>query len=215
MLITSILVFSVVYWSFTNLAFVIYFFKKHQLTKDVPDYGERVKKVKQLLDKLGYKMKFKVKSRIAFGFVIPFSRNIFISEELLRKASFSELLYVVYHEVGHKQLKHPEKLTGFFLLFLLIFICFKLIFGFSEPIFALLFALIFGNIELYLGQLYEDEADVYSLRQVGFEKVKKGLLALQRINKSKYDYNFLQGYFDVHRTHLARIDRLKAKSESK
>lgn len=209
-------VFTVVYLIYTFLLGpVITYFRSSTREEDRPKYTQRVKRVEKLLKKLGYKLGFRVGGRSAFGFVTPLPDRVFLSQKLLLKLDFSELQYILYHEIGHLKLRHPLKLTIFFLFALVAYLIGAYVFGLDTLLAAVLFALVLGNVGLHIGRIYEDEADLYALRELGFEKVQRGILALQHLSGSTYDYGPWQGYFDVHRTHLARLDRLKAKLESK
>lgn len=219
-IVLRLVIFSLAYWLYSSFAFVIYYFraKKQKMVKDIPGYSIRLGKVKSLIEEMGCKMVRRTKLPL-IGIIsiggATFFKRIFISENILRKLDFDELLYVVYHEVGHIKLNHPNKLAALFVVQLFLFAFISISLRLENSWFAILFALIFGNIDLYFGRRYEDEADLYALVKIGFESVEKGILAMHRLNDTSYDYDFLQGYFDVHRTHLARIDRLRAKSEGR
>lgn len=212
-MITHLIFFSLTYWFLIYgvlQLLLLYRIKEKQLVFDtIPDPNKIKRKIKEHVDKLGYKLVL-LQNPFGMGYALPFSQNVFITHKLLNALTYEELLYVVHHEIGHIKNGHPNKQALWFMLFLFVYLMIFNAFGLNHIVFSLIFAVIFSDLGRYIARIHEDEADEYAVKHAGFDRAKEGILKLQQLYKTEYDHPLVYGYFSVHRTHLARIDRLKA-----
>ncbi|MCR4264259.1 MAG: M48 family metallopeptidase [Candidatus Roizmanbacteria bacterium] len=207
-----LLLFSVTYWLYIYgipWIIILYNIRKRDIVfTKVAGLSERIRRTQKRIETLKYT--FSIPSGIfAMGFAIPFSKTVYISEKMMNALSYKELQYVMYHEIGHYKHNHPNKQIYWFTGLLLIYANIQPFLPF-HIVFPILFALIFGNIGRYIARRHEDEADIYAMKQIGFENVKIGILALKKLYKEDfYRYGLLEGYFRVHRTNSERIVYLK------
>lgn len=156
------------------------------MPSDKPGGSERRKRVQLQINELSYKLG-NVPGKLAFGAAIPFSNKVYISNKLMNKLSYEQLQYVVYHEIGHIKLNHPNKLVLFGSVMWGSYYLFSTIFNTYSQLFAMLIGALLGNYGLFVARIFEEQADDYALSQIGIDKVKKGLTALHKLYQTRYD----------------------------